>query len=41
MALIKRPFEEAYTIIKEMIMEGNLKPGERLVQEQIARKFGH
>lgn len=41
MALIKKDlFEEAYTVIKEMIMEGNLKPGEKLVQEQIAQKLG-
>ena len=41
MALIKKDlFEEAYTIIKEMIMEGSLKPSEKLVQEQIAQKLG-
>jgi len=41
LALIKKDlFEEAYTIIKEMIMEGSLKPSEKLVQEQIAQKLG-
>jgi len=39
--LIKKDlFEEAYNAIKEMIMEGSLKPGEKLVQEQIAQNLG-
>ena len=41
MTLTKRNlFEEAYKIIKEMILEGNLKPGERVIQEQLAQNLG-
>jgi len=32
--------EKAYNILKQMILEGDLKPGEPLVQEQLSTKLG-
>ncbi|BER93095.1 GntR family transcriptional regulator [Atrimonas thermophila] len=32
--------EKAYNILKQMILEGDLKPGEPLVQEQLSAKLG-
>jgi DNA-binding GntR family transcriptional regulator len=32
--------ENAYELIKRMILKGHLKPGERLIENQLSKKFG-